>query len=257
MRREGWLRRGGRVGRRVPILCLGSSAALTDGGPWSSLLVDGRVLLEIPPTTVPQLHRYRLDPSRIDWLFVSHLHADHVFGLPFLLLEFFIRHERSSPLTLIGPSGLTDYVHALCDLAWRGLCTGGPERLMPLAFVEATAGQETAVGPLRFVAFPMVHFGLPALGYRISYRGRKIAYSGDTGPCPGLDALLEGADVAIVEMTHPHPTEDEGHLDAADVARLAAPLAARGAKVLATHMTGRPRRIPGVTFCRPGRTYRV
>ncbi|MGD9675791.1 MAG: MBL fold metallo-hydrolase [Candidatus Bipolaricaulia bacterium] len=257
MRRTGWLRREGRVGRRLPILCLGASAALTDGGPWSSLLLDGRVLLEIPPTAVPQLHRYGLDPSRIEWVFVSHLHADHVFGLPFLLLEFCIRHARSTPLTLIGPPGLKEHVHTLCDLAWPDLCTGGPERLMPLVFIEATAGRETAVGALRFVAFPMVHFRLPALGYRIAYGGRTIAYSGDTGPCPGLDALLEEADVAIVEMTHPHPTEDEGHLDAADVARLAAPLAARGAKLLATHMTGKPRPIPGVTYCRPGRTYRV
>lgn len=250
-------RRGDRIASPVSILCLGSSAALTNGGPWSSLLIDGRILLEIPPTTVPELYRHGLDLARIDCVFISHFHADHTFGLPFLLLEYRLRHPRATALTLVGPPGLERFVETLCDMAWPDLRAGGHGLRVPLAFVEVEAERETTIGDMRFVAVPVEHFDLAAFGYRIVYRGRTIAYTGDTGPCAALESLLEGADVAILELTHPRPTEDRGHLDAQEVAQLIAPLVARGATVLATHMTETPRPIAGVTFCEPGKTYRV
>jgi ribonuclease BN (tRNA processing enzyme) len=40
-------------------------------------------------------------------------------------------------------------------------------------------------------------------GYRIHINGRVLAYSGDTEPTAPLDALVEGADAAIVEATGP------------------------------------------------------
>src|ERR1700730_10866216 len=40
-------------------------------------------------------------------------------------------------------------------------------------------------------------------GYRIQVAGRTLAYSGDTEPTAPLDALVQGADVAIVEATGP------------------------------------------------------
>ncbi len=257
MRNRGCARRKGLVAPPVSILCLGSSAALTDGGPWSSFLIDGRLLLDIPPTAVTELRRRKIDLARIECVVVSHLHADHVFGIPFLLLEYAIRCERTAPLTLVGPPGVKEFVETLCALAWRGICSEGADLRVPVTFVEASANRETSVGDVRFVAFPMAHFDLPAFGYRIAYQGRAIAYSGDTGPCAALDALVGGADVAIVELTHPDARTDRGHLNSGDVARLAGPLSSRRAKVLATHMTGTPRPIPGVTFCKPGKTYRV
>src|SRR4029077_8940432 len=40
-------------------------------------------------------------------------------------------------------------------------------------------------------------------GYRIKFGDRVLAYSGDTEPTAPLDALVDGADVAIVEATGP------------------------------------------------------
>lgn len=64
---------------------------------------------------------------------------------------------------------------------------------------------------MRFKAYPVVHHGrikyygilsqIPAMGYRISYKGEVVAISGDTGLCPSLKALVKGADLALLEAT--------------------------------------------------------
>ena len=52
----------------------------------------------------------------IDILCITHFHADHISGLPGLLLTMG-NAERSEPLTLIGPKGLTRVVTALRTIA--------------------------------------------------------------------------------------------------------------------------------------------
>jgi ribonuclease BN (tRNA processing enzyme) len=52
------------------------------------------------------MRRFGIDPNRIGTVFVSHLHADHFGGLPFLLLDAFVLYSRrNTPLTLVGPPG--------------------------------------------------------------------------------------------------------------------------------------------------------
>ena len=69
--------------------------------------------------------------------------------------------------------------------------------------------------------------------------------------------MLDGADVAIIELTHPKSSEDPGHLDIKGVAHLTVDLRERGALVLATHMSGTPDPISGITICEDGETYYV
>lgn len=52
----------------------------------------------------------------IDTLCVTHFHADHISGLPGLLLTMG-NAERTEPLTIIGPKGLTRIVNALRTIA--------------------------------------------------------------------------------------------------------------------------------------------
>jgi len=241
----------------IPILCLGSGAALTDGRLWNCLLIDGKVLLDIPPTAIPEMHRLGVDPRSIDVIFISHYHADHSFGLPFLLLEYCVRYERSEPLYVVGPARLEETVEATCELAWPEMRTGGIHPHVPLRFVEVAEEGDYRAGDLDFTAVPMRHFDLDALGYRFTYEGKTFAYTGDTGSCAEVGRLLSGVDVAIIELTHPRASDDPGHLDVDEFAHLTAALRARGAFVLATHMSETPASAPGVTICEDGETYFV
>src|SRR6478735_9396988 len=40
---------------------------------------------------------------------------------------------------------------------------------------------------------------IPTFGLRVSANGRALAYSADTGPCPGLDQVADGADLLLAE----------------------------------------------------------
>lgn len=241
----------------IPLLCLGSGAALTDGHGWSSLLIDGRILLDIPPTAVPAFHKAGVETTAIDVIFISHMHADHLFGLPFLLLEYCVRCERSERLFIIGPPGLEETMDKLCSLAWPDMEKAGFQPRVPITYIEAVGDAPVDVLDLHYVAVPMNHFGLSAFGYRLEYKGRTIGYTGDTGESDRLDDLLAGCDLAILEATHPRPAEDPGHLDVDQVTALAQQLTRNGTAVYATHMSARPSGLANVTLCEDGQTYWV
>lgn len=59
-----------------------------------------------------QLQRYHLKLSRIDAIFISHLHADHILGLPGLLASLSI-FERNTPIVLVGPRGLLEILELI------------------------------------------------------------------------------------------------------------------------------------------------
>lgn len=69
----------------------------------------------------------------IDILCVTHFHADHISGLPGLLLTMG-NAERTEPLTIIGPKGLTRVVNALRTIA--------PELPFEIRYVELGEPEE-------------------------------------------------------------------------------------------------------------------
>ena len=242
------------MAERVPLTCLGSAAALTDGRLWNCLLLDRRILLDIPPTAVTELHRLDHKTTDIDVIFVSHLHADHMFGLPFFLLEYCTRYERSEPIYIVGPKTIEETTHALCETAWPNMRAHGFEPRVPVVFIEVEEGDYRA-GDLPFEAIEMSHFDLDAFGYRFTYKDLVIAYSGDTCECTPLERMLDGTDVAIVEMTHIGEAAGEGHLDALTVERLSKLPCCSRTRIFATHMGRMPEPIEGITLCEDGKTY--
>ena len=72
----------------VEVTFLGTGNAFCPTGRLHSLvLIDGTMLVDAPPTVIPQLRKHGISPSQITDLFITHWHGDHTFGLPFLLLE--------------------------------------------------------------------------------------------------------------------------------------------------------------------------
>ncbi|MBD3385369.1 ribonuclease Z [candidate division KSB1 bacterium] len=63
-----------------------------------------------------QLQKANISPSRVRYIFISHLHGDHIFGLNGLLTTQQLL-DRTAPLTLIGPKGIKDYVDFIQHLS--------------------------------------------------------------------------------------------------------------------------------------------
>lgn len=88
-------------------------------------------------------------PNPIDIICFTHYHADHISGLPGMLLTMG-NSERTEPLLLIGPRGLTRTVNALRTIA--------PELPFELRFLEITEPeQEISFEGFRIKAFKVNH----------------------------------------------------------------------------------------------------
>ncbi|NJM34741.1 MAG: MBL fold metallo-hydrolase [Rhodomicrobium sp.] len=70
---------------------LGSGDAFSSGGRLPSCYMietaETCFLLDCGPAILPALHRANLSANRFSRIFISHLHGDHIGGLPFLLIR--------------------------------------------------------------------------------------------------------------------------------------------------------------------------
>jgi len=105
-------------------------------------------------------------PKPIDIICFTHYHADHISGLPGMLLTMG-NAERTEPLLLIGPKGLTKVVNALRVIA--------PELPFPIECMEITENtQQFQFEGFTIEAFKVNHNVL-CYGYSLSIpRGGKF-----------------------------------------------------------------------------------
>ena len=134
----------------LPYRWLTAMMARCDG---SSLLID------CGEGTQVALKEKGWSPKPIDVICFTHYHADHISGLPGLLLTMG-NAERTEPLTLIGPKGLERVVGALRVIA--------PELPFPLKFIELEEQrQQLKIGPYTIDAYRVNH-NVICYGYSIS-----------------------------------------------------------------------------------------
>ncbi len=75
-------------------------------------MYDRHHLVDCGEGTQIEMLRRKVRFSRLDAIFISHLHGDHVLGLPGLLATLSL-YERNFPLRLYGPSGLKEMIDVI------------------------------------------------------------------------------------------------------------------------------------------------
>lgn len=94
----------------------------------------------------------------IDIMCFTHYHADHISGLPGILLTMG-NAERTEPLYMIGPKGLERVVNALRTIA--------PELPFPIEYMELTEPEQTiSMKGYKITAFKVNH-NVPCYGYTL------------------------------------------------------------------------------------------
>lgn len=172
----------------------GSGAWPAAGGACSGYLLehDGFTVLVDPGyATLPRLLEV-LPAERVDAVLVSHGHPDHTADLHPLLRARALGGDPPPPLPVHSLPGAVDGVVALDR---PGMLDG--------AYVRRgfTAGDRFEIGPFQVATVPLPHF-LPNAGLRLTAGGRTVAYTGDTGPDPGVLTLARGADLFLAEATY-------------------------------------------------------
>jgi ribonuclease Z len=216
---------------------------------WNSFVMEGSVLVEPSPTALPHLRRCGFAVDDIEVVVISHFHADHCFGWPFLL-EAAAEIGDGRTIHVVGPPGVEEHLVTMNEVgAVRSVTAMGRERL-DLRYVEADGTWQEA-GPLRFRAIEVDHVPyLACFGFLFDRGTRTVAYSGDTTPCDGLSELARESDVLVVECNGRHaPTgKRASHMDEGTIRELQA--AHPGLHLVLTHLGEQvdTSSMPGVTI---------
>jgi ribonuclease Z len=144
--------------------------------------------------------------GQLDALFLTHLHSDHVVGIPDLWLTGWLLSRRDRPLAVFGPSGTADMMEHLrqafqFDLRIRVADERMPPTGADTRVAEVKQGVVYDSGGVKVTAFEVDHGPVsPAFGYRVDYAGRSVILSGDTRFSPNLIAFAANADLVVHEV---------------------------------------------------------
>ena len=191
----------------ISLTFLGTGNFRATAGYWNSFLIGRRILVETSPAVLRNLQLVDAALNDIEVVFVSHFHADHTFGWPFLLFSWLTHAARTTDLWVVGPPEIGRFFE---EMPRAGALDHLVERarkrpdVFKLHYVEANQQPQTA-GGVNFRAVRVDHDpALDCYGYLIEVDGRTIGYSGDTTLCPGLRQIAAGADVLVLECNSQH-----------------------------------------------------
>ena len=198
--------------------------------PASSYLVehDGfRLLLDLGNGAFGTLQKY-VDVSVIDAVCFTHLHADHCLDLTgYYVVR---RYHATSPwprIPVYGPVGTAERLAKAYDLE--------PDPGMTEEFDFREWDGPVTIGPFEIEPFPVEH-PVTAFSLRIREGDSILAYSGDTGPCAGLDAAAEGADLFLAEASFVESRENPPDLHLTGKQAGEAAKRARVGRLVLTHI---------------------
>ncbi|WP_390602391.1 MBL fold metallo-hydrolase, partial [Staphylococcus pseudintermedius] len=75
-------------------------------------------LFDVGEATQHQILHHSIKLGKVSHIFITHMHGDHVFGLPGVLTSRSFQGGESKPLTVIGPKGIKDYVEYNLSLTY-------------------------------------------------------------------------------------------------------------------------------------------
>ncbi|HAM81252.1 ribonuclease Z [Ornithinibacillus bavariensis] len=120
-------------------------------------------LFDCGEATQHQILHTSIKPRKINKIFITHLHGDHIFGLPGLLSSRSFQ-GGDEELIIYGPNGIKEYV-------LTSLKVSGTHLTYPLSFVEISEGK--IMEDDHFIVYcKLLEHGIPSYGFRIEEKAK-------------------------------------------------------------------------------------
>lgn len=139
------------------------------------------------------------DPKKPIYLFLSHFHLDHIYGLHMMP-----KMKWPQGMTIIGQKGSKKNLRILINRPWTCPLDDLETRI---TIEEVKPGKHRK--PVPFECAFLVHAD-PCLGFRLTIEGKTVTYMTDTGICDAMIPLARGADLLIAECAWRVPDQYEG-----------------------------------------------
>ena len=94
----------------MEVTFLGTGAAFSAHAYNAAILIDRTILMDAGAPLTVHLPKAGVSLDEPRAVVLSHFHADHTFGIAWLILGRVLHHEDSPPLTVFGPAGTTTYL---------------------------------------------------------------------------------------------------------------------------------------------------
>jgi ribonuclease Z len=176
-------------------------------GPSCAVVVGGKAfIVDAGRGTVMRLAATGISWDSIQSVFITHLHSDHIDGLPDLFHSTW-QFGNGEPFNLYGPKGVRQVadgilqfygpdIHIRRDLTEKLPAAG--------AQIDTHVIEEGVVfempDTVRITAFAVNHHPVePAFGFRFDAGPESIVITGDTRPNPNLDRYAKDADILVHE----------------------------------------------------------
>ena len=226
----------------LTITILGNGGAINAGLPYNSFMIDDVLLCELPPDIMPSLHRNHVSIKAVKRIFISHLHGDHVFGLPFFVLSsFFENHQTGEAyeVTMIGPKGLKVLATDLVESAFRKNhpCVEWMKRNVRFVEIDAS-GKPILIDGYETFLFRLEHM-METYGFLLSHPqgGASFAYVADTLWCGALQAVIEAKPKLVLIDLNGEPGESKPvHLSYDELKEKGLPISGSETTFIGTHL---------------------
>lgn len=180
----------------------------------TAVFVNGHFFMfDVGDGVVMKAENLGLPINRIDGIFITHWHSDHMMDLPSLISRSWLL-GRTNDLHLYGPDGTDTLNHAInqylhvenrhrVDHHGSELMDVSKARAIAHEFKNVQQGKEIVYNQdgITITAFDVNHEPIePAVGYAIEYKGKKVVISGDTKKNELVLEMSKGADLLLHEV---------------------------------------------------------
>lgn len=166
----------------------------------ASYLIDEHILIDVPNGITKHLKNLNYDILKIDTIIITHLHGDHFFDLPFLMLDKYFNYDKTS-VKVICPYGTIRKLKTLFRMGFPYNFRKVMNRIN-IEFIEHKGRNTIHLGDYIIESQNVKHGKIkPSFGYIIHKNGKKVGFSGDSSYCSAIEKIVEQSDISILDMS--------------------------------------------------------
>ena len=200
----------------MKIRCIGTGTMGSVKRVNQSIMVDN-ILLDIGSGVVKKIEQLGIYTKSVDYLLITHVHADHFVDLPNYLIGRSIREEDTDLLYIICGKGVKEKIIQLFELCFGD---GNKEKYknfeekFNVKIVELEDREYLMTDQMKITAYELQHGDCkPILGFTIEKDNKIVGYATDTTLCDNVRKICEKSDYAFLDATRMFSTNSHMGLE--------------------------------------------